>query len=835
MSYVIGEDAVHPASELLIPGRHCRGWESPPDGPFPAEIVLQFMGVVGLKQVQFLSHQAKIASKIELFVYAPESPEVKLSTPDQLESIKFRKLGHISLRTNEDNGFTARELKSVNISGPVFYLKILFYKSYSNGLNPRKQVGIMAINCVGEETYHEPGPEEQETSETHTVLELDAKTLDRLSKLEEAKERALSVEDFDKAKDIKDAINKLRSMGKQLAMLEYKKAQAIENEDYPSAKIIKVEIDRLRGSVGMEKEEPVSAPTLQSVSAPKKALQNALPVTDDLVLEEAKADTIPERKKPRVPPKNAVSTSEDIENKNLYSDMCKKISAAEDKSGEEKKVGRTKPIPRRKAPPPTEQPEPQNEAEEREEQSGPTKAEPLSGKARKLAEPYFSLVALDLLEMLFSKSWVCRDAGLNTLKDELLDKKFVKVTTKDQEKVLVTMLELMARLITDKVAQVAMKAMAIVDIALQLYPHEVANSKSGFHSGVEGCLAALMEQIGDNNVKIRVKAHETCLKLAANANVGMKGLVGHMSNAVTAAKKPAGSARHLQGKIKLLNELVQTYGLETKSPTTKSVIDLAMLGAKHSNADVRNEGYTVLAEIYKILGAQINPYLEGLRPAQREMLEAEFKKAGGGSMNEPAAETKPETTITTNIRPHGGAVLKVTKAVGMRVEQKSVVSQSAKMSQEEEEDPAAAAATVQNEDVVVPGKAAGENDKTCEYCGKFDINFTPDKLDMHMYKLCPMLHLCDDCGNVVEIVNLTGHRLRECVAKKKYKECPVCKEAIPKEQLDAHVQEGGCRSYNPQETILCPLCHEYISPGTANMWKDHIVVKRCGQNPRKAL
>ena len=39
-------------------------------------------------------------------------------------------------------------------------------------------------------------------------------------------------------------------------------------------------------------------------------------------------------------------------------------------------------------------------------------------------------------------------------------------------------------------------------------------------------------------------------------------------------------------------------------------------------------------------------------------------------------------------------------------------------------------------------------DFTCQFCGKFDPNFTEDALDLHYFQDCPMLMRCKECGQV---------------------------------------------------------------------------------------
>ena len=57
------------------------------------------------------------------------------------------------------------------------------------------------------------------------------------------------MENYARAKKLKEAIDRLKHIGVQLQNLEERKAVAIQNEDYDSAQIIHDEISRLRSMV----------------------------------------------------------------------------------------------------------------------------------------------------------------------------------------------------------------------------------------------------------------------------------------------------------------------------------------------------------------------------------------------------------------------------------------------------------------------------------------------------------------------------------------------------------------------------------------------------------
>ncbi len=801
-------------------------------------LILQFKSLVILKQIQFLSHQAKIASKIELYTYAPQST-MELPNTEELPNLKFKRIGYLSLDSNERSEFTARELKSVYIDAPAAFLKVALHKCHVNKYNIFNQVGMIAINCLGEAV--DAGEHLPEAPAIGQMLEeansYDTVTLEKMKMLNAAKEKAVSEEDFDEAKRIKDIMDKLKAVGKQLSALEQKKRLAIQNEDYESAKILKVEIDRLRSSAF--EEAPGSA------HGGRGSKKDCIPISQEYVLEDQKNPDLPTG-----------------HNKVLKDIMPMRAPGASGfpgdfPGGEEIKGPSPSEIPSGAAPgpesadPPAEKeedplrgslavpavlhkgkPQPAQEYGEEQPPEGQSdaaskapqtkgSAEALSAQAKKLAEPYYTLLELSLLEKLFSKNWGFREGGINDISQELASKNFVKITMSEEEKIFVNLVGLMGYMVSDKVTQVSLRAMGAIDELLKFFPYEVQSFKSLYNSNVDSCLVSLLEKIGDSNPKVRSKVEETCVKLATQGNVPFSTFISHITKT---GKKSTTSTKHLQGKLNLLIELVKQFGVDSESSASQSVIDYALAGAKNSNADIRNAGYALLVEVYKRIGGTINGYLGDLRPAQKEMLQAEFDKVSGGSAPVPAKRVSSKQTVTTNVQPHGGSVkISATAAAAPALEDEEEAEPA-------EKSPAAAAP----EEKELPSSPAARNSKACEYCGKCDEAFTQDSMDLHMYNECPMLFLCSSCGSIIEIININNHLLNECSGKADYKQCPVCHEAILKNEMDTHVEEGACK---PPESnsVRCPLCHMDISPASIEAWRDHILVKQCPNNERRPL
>jgi hypothetical protein len=291
VAYASTEDGEYPARELNTHSPHTRGWQSAKLCAYPQEIVLQFDGLVRLSALQILSNECKIAQKIELFVGT--CPRSQLDPPS-IQASEFRRLGYLSLDSNEQSQWRARELKDVNLSKSgkdttAQFLKLVIHQNHINNVNIHGQVGIMAVNALGEEMH----PFVQDTdmegslggmsraiappaSTAHNValdVNFDPQSATAVRAMIAAKQRAVEEENYDEAKVLKAAIETLQKLGGQIAKLEARKRDAVQREDYDEAKGIKQQVDVLRNEVAAvqraaETGQPMSAPSPAQHSAP---------------------------------------------------------------------------------------------------------------------------------------------------------------------------------------------------------------------------------------------------------------------------------------------------------------------------------------------------------------------------------------------------------------------------------------------------------------------------------------------------------------------------------------------------------------------------------------
>lgn len=224
-------------------------------------MVLRLDHPARIHQIQLLSHEYKIATKIELFTGLLPPGETSL------DRAIMRRLGHLSFDPNTASGHQARELKSVHVNVDAAILRVVVHKCHVNKLNIYNQVGIVALNIIGEPIAPmdnglgnggydglAPGPRPPRhagVADMSLDLDVDPVTASKIREIHAQKENAVAREDYDEAKRLRDGINRLKAVGAKVAQLEHRKRSAIEAEDYDAAKVIKSEIDKLREAGGV--------------------------------------------------------------------------------------------------------------------------------------------------------------------------------------------------------------------------------------------------------------------------------------------------------------------------------------------------------------------------------------------------------------------------------------------------------------------------------------------------------------------------------------------------------------------------------------------------------
>jgi hypothetical protein len=266
--YCSSEYPSNPSYELLK-GSQSNSWISDRFCVFPQEIYLKFISPINVSQINILSHENKISSRIDIFSFNPNN-SFEIIDIKELSKTKFNYVGYIKFADNERTFFKARELKKVQLNVNCLYLKFQIHSNHINKLNLFNQVSIFSIDCYGRSIRFEDevkdnkieslginninpieiSPNLYANNLSSSISNMDDKfddlSREKIKNYKEKIQEALKIEDYDEASKLKVYVDKIRTIGKKLLDIETQKKEFILNEDFNSCKFLKVESDRLK-------------------------------------------------------------------------------------------------------------------------------------------------------------------------------------------------------------------------------------------------------------------------------------------------------------------------------------------------------------------------------------------------------------------------------------------------------------------------------------------------------------------------------------------------------------------------------------------------------------
>lgn len=440
----------------------------------------------------------------------------------------------------------------------------------------------------------------------------------------------------------------------------------------------------------------------------------------------------------------------------------------------------------------------------------------------KLVENIIDIITERCCEQLFSKNWTLREEGLKFLENELNRPTLIKA--EDPGSLFNAIFAAVHFTIGDKIIQVSQRSISLL-LTLLAKPSPKFNPKNEMISYIDNVLGVLLEKIGDNNPRMKELAENAFLALANNPIITCQNCVNALLRGLEKNKKSA-SFRHIAGRLTVLLEIVKNFGISNSNVPFQTTVEFAVKNLDHQNPEVRNAAIALLVEIHKTAGEhKLMPLLENVRPAHMEILQAEFGNGGGAKNRKEASREreKENVQVVTNIKPQSGKNQTKKNNMNSGDSDKEEFGGKNNIKGGKGNDGPAKSAL----------KSQTEQNKTCDFCGKIDKNFLEKgKLDIHLWKDCSMLNLCQMCEQVVEISCLNGHLLEECDFKKSFRRCPRCKEAIHSNNYKQHTDEMACLPNKPTNVAnRCPLCHTDIMPGEMG-WKNHLISEGCPNNER---
>ena len=846
--HVSSEDEEHSVRELLNRTPFSRGWLSSRFCNYPQELLIEFPKPIKMREIQFLSHQYSIATKIEIFILPPQSK-------------KFKKIGYLSLDNNERSNFQARELKTVYTDYFCIRVKFNLLRCHSNTHNIYNQVGLIAISILGEfpnmNNINNNNANIENLDKLEDEMMYDPATLKRLKDLYKAKKKAVDLEDFDEAKRIKIAIDSLKSVSQSLIQLEERKKIAIKNDDFDAAKLIKYEIERLRNAVAganinetnrkIAREQnmanninnnPMQLPPGYPNMGDKTRMFNTAnqndfqPINNEYEMENDEdiykiRNNINQGYKLEDPEK--LNKINDMQNNNFNQEQNQIPTQKKDMSDpfnqgskgvidvDNQKVGgiglnfsEMVEAQLRKA----------GGGGGNQEEGGEIYDEQLNAEAYKYAEPLVPVLTFNLIKLLFAQQWKNKEVGFQQLNKEIKDYPNSMVFgSKSPEEIVVACLGACAYVLRSNISQ---SLLASMDLIINLF-NKFSNIKpEGFLKGdfdkyVHDCIRLLIDHIGDPNIKLKERLENTLLEFGNYSIIGNRVLFEHIITGQI-KKNLVNSKNHLSGRYNFLNRLIQNFGYNENEVPLESIMTYAIKGYTNPQVAVRDAALNLIVNLYKFAGDKIRPFYANLRPAQINNIEDNI--AQHDELNDNVNENNNQFN-NNDVEP-GDYVMDENdnnnNFNNINNENDEMVNNSQMLSKEQQND-----YNMNNDDT----------EHTCQFCGLFNPNFTSEQIDLHQYKECPMLLPCFKCKQIVEISNLNNHFLSECAQKKQFKQCARCKEAVLIKDYETHIADKSCNLFKSSNVCnRCPLCHNDITPSGKVGWEIHLLEQMCPNNPR---
>ena len=820
----------HPADELVTQSPHSRGWLTAADARFPQELVLDLRQPARLSHVQLLSHESKIASRLDLAV-SMQDPEKR----------RWKHLGYMVLGDNEETAFEARELLSVNVSSvaqnlPCRYVRIVVQGCHPHKLNPGNQVGIIGLNILGRYVAAAPldpevasgaaleasriaaGRAGPPTTSAQPTLPPSRAGLSanpilvRLDQVRRAKQEAASQEDYGTAQRLKKEEAALESLARQIRDLEARKHAAVQREDFETAQRIKADLDALvaRGEAAGD-SSPLPVPATPRSEAPRSAADT---VTAEKGTAPPTTPTPIEKSPSRIPaPASGVSPAR---------------SPARSAAGTASSPAAGTSMPAASTPD-TAAAAPHNRDVDKVEFWSDTALAPgvVPDKLptpEKLpsttdAGPLLELLHPYLVRCLYSSSVSLRAAALAKVEAEV-QAGLIDPSARNVCEVLV---QVLSKTLSDGAVNVKLAAAKTLSTLLEDANFRALFTSPEFASSSAALGALVVDNLADSNARVRQTFGDISEQLAEA--LGSAAALGLLTRASPSLKRSSTLWRPVHARLTSMQALVEAYAKEVSPEDIMQWVNKSGAVA-HANAQVRDAARALVTDLYALWGeARMRPLVQalGLRARQAEEYEAAFVAHGGAS---------------------GGGREEVLEKDGAVAVQQPPISTTASVVEvdvSEEFDGAEGLGGVE------AGFGGGDNlpdedDEdyvaepfTCPFCLLFDEQrFATDRgLDMHFWKECAMLTGCPQCEQVIEIPRLNEHLLEECAQKDNHKQCPRCGEAIAAMYFDQHVQRNSCLPA-PAENVAqrCPLCHRDIGP-FEDGWHEHLLEgEGCPKNPR---
>ena len=889
------EDNEHPLRELLK-GVKGVGWFSSRFSQFPQEIYIQFSQPVLLRQINMIIHEKNIPAQIKFYTYFPENNNEIIRN---YHNVPYKYIGFIKMDTNERSQFRARESRKVYVNTKSLFLKIELGRNYINEYNIFNQVGLMNLDFLG--IYLPPLGNNFKKNQfilKHAIRKDNINSISdqaledicgaELKDLKEKMNYNIKMENYIECKQIKMKLDKIRMYGRQIYDLENQKKLAVNNEDFDKAIDLKNLVDKMKvnlktvincnpnnnfndienqiignnkySQIGLNKNAN-NLTTINNLNNNNDSLfnnnntnSNILNTTNEL--NQNINESIYSNSNDNMNNQLNQSGTKYLLNTNYSNNHHQRI-----KSNEENFISYDDTIL------PAVLKKLTNEPKNEEDELGSVdkgELEPISTNILKEFKLISDVIGELELRKIFSKQILWKEEGLNNILNKINDVLDYNVSSEINNKndnnktditnqIITSIMKLSMILIEEKHPSVIIKTLEILKELFEYIKKH--GTKLNIDLNItDSVLTKIKRKLGDANRKVRSKAVSLYCYMLTLDFCDYNNLISELLEEELKhydSKYIPKSPNLIIGKLDIFNSVFDEFyeAINSKRTSLETfpsnlVIDYLIMNVSNNKSEVRKLCRLIISKYIRIFGAnKIKKKLEKIE--ERELLklineipslEAYFPKINKANINNYSLSQLNGSNASNNSKGKNKNKEKNIRKIGDRrkgknsttkkITESNTSNNTNNNSSENEQNKENEEQKRGNEKKSSRSKIKNKSHDFCDYCQRKMKK--EEIIENHWVTDCPMFIKCEKCNMNVEVKFFNPHKINECKYKKDFKECRTCHEALSKEEYENHLRNkcGIKHGY-----IKCPLCHGDVQDNNIGFFQ-HLVKDGCPSNKK---
>ena len=870
----------------LKKGLKGRGWQSSRFSQFPQDIYIQFPQPVIIKRIDIITHEKKIPSQIKFFTYCPKNNDEFVKN---IHQVNYNYIGFIKMDTNERYNFVTRESRKVYINSKSLFLKIQLDKNYINQYNIFNQVGLMHIDFFGDYMPLLGGKNRnnnliiQNSLRKDNIRDEDLKIIcgDKLDKLKELMNQNIKTENYEECKQLKSKIEKIRLYGRKIYDLESQKKIAVNNEDFDKAMELRDLVEKMKNNLELMDNDKTSKfnnsdlfdinsqivgnnnmnnmnnlnnlNNLNNISLVPNYGNNT--INDSGIINESIND-------------NLISQFDQSNSNNIkFNTNNNSIQKKQETIINHDDMVLPAVLKRIN-----------NEPENNQDEYGSVEKGELEQISPKLLKDFnliCNVIKEEGMRKLFSKQILWKEEGLNDLiknianileyKDEN-DKNIIN-------KIITQIMKLSMILIEDKHPSIIIKTLEVLKKLFEFLKehHTKLNVEA---NTTDSILFRIKQRLGDVNPKVRAKAVSLyCYMLTLNF-CDYDNLISELLEEELRhydSKFVPKSNNLIMGKLDIFINVFNNFSDALNSKRTKIetfpsnlVIDYLIMNVSHNKSEIRKKTRLAISLFIRYFGVpKYKKKLEKIEERELIKLVSEIPELrehypklyspssgdlsnSGNDLNVSNKGMKKSKSIakinnlynysekdkknpqkTKRNKSNNNNDTLEYEGLDLNKDEKNNIKNDDEKSDNNEINNNKNNNNIKNNNNKEKKKGKSTNNNYCEYCrskmkdGEILVN--------HWITSCKMFTQCEKCFMNLEVQKLNEHRTNECKFKDHFKLCKVCNESFLKEEFYIHQKEKCSLKKGYKK---CPLCHKDVDIINKNGFYYHLVKQKCKQQNR---